>query len=241
MSFDLLFINGCSHSAGSEIEAGGIGEGAFNRENCFGGQLAKQLNVKKINLSQPGGSNDYIANSTMLWCLTNAEKVKNTFFLIHWTSAERTDFFVDKYKTPKYQDWTFDPLFGHIHADHYCSNFTDNDKSYIKQLSKYMFINETHWEINKLLNIIKVQTILKSYNADYAFYNAFTPNINKNRFKKYHDLIDQQKFKNMFDRSQSFYYWALEQGHDIDGQIYWHHKLPAHTAYTKKLFRDLFT
>jgi hypothetical protein len=103
-----------------------------------------------------------------------------------------------------------------------------------------MFINETHWEINKLLNIIKVQTILKSYNANYAFYNAFNSNVNDDRFKKYHDLIDQQKFKNMFDQSQSFYYWALEQGHDINGQMYWHHKLPAHTAYAEKLFRDLF-
>jgi hypothetical protein len=240
MSFDLLFINGCSHSAGSEIEASGVGEGKFNRENCFGGQLSKQLNVQKINLAQPGGSNDYIANSTMLWCLTNTEKIKNTFFLIHWTSAERTDFYTDKFNSPKYQDWTFDPLFGHVHSDHYCSNFNDEDKTYIKKLSKYMFINETHWEINKLLNIIKLQTILKSHNAKYAFYNAFTPCLKKDRFKKYHDLIDQQNFKNMFDQTYTFYYWALNAGHNIDGQLLWHHKLPAHIDYAKKLFRDLF-
>jgi hypothetical protein len=240
MNFDLLFINGCSHSAGSEIEASGIGEGKFNRENCFGAQIAKKLNVDKINLAQPGGSNDYIANSTMLWCLSNIEKIKNTFFLIHWTSAERTDFYTNTYKTPKYQDWTFDPLFGHVHADHYCPNFDSEDLSYIKPLSKYLFINETHWEINKLLNIIKTQSLLKSHGAQYAFYNAFTPCVNNERYKNYHTLIDQENFKYMFEQKQTFYYWALLNGHSIDGQKYWHHKLLAHSGYANKLFFELF-
>ena len=238
MNFNLLFINGCSHSAGSEVEGSGIGEGTFNRENCFGAQLAKKLNVDKVNLAQPGGSNDYIADSTILWCLSNPSLVKNTFFLIHWTSAERTDFYVDEYKTPKYQDWTFDDQFAHIHADHYCPNFSQKDLSYVKQLSKYLFQNETHWEINKLLNIIKTQTILKNFRAQYSFYNAFTPCINNDRFKKYHELIDQSKFKNIFEKEQTFYYWALSKGHDINGQKFWHHKLSAHAEYARKLFLD---
>jgi len=240
MSFDLLFINGCSHSAGSEIEASGIGEGAYNRDNCFGAQIAKNLNIDKINLSQPGGSNDYIADSTMLWCLENAERVKDTFFLIHWTSAERTDFYTNEFNCPKYQDWTFDDKFGHIHSEHYCPNFVENDQRYIKHLSKYLFINETHWEINKLLNIIKTQTILTSFGAQYAFCNAFTECVKDKRFEKYHNLIDQKKFRYMFDKNQSFYFWAIERGHSIEGQLYWHHKLPAHIDYAEKLFLEIF-
>ena len=41
--FKHVLINGCSHSAGSEIEGSGIGEGNFNRDNCFGAQFAKGL------------------------------------------------------------------------------------------------------------------------------------------------------------------------------------------------------
>lgn len=239
MNFNLLFINGCSHSAGSEIEGSGIGEGKYNRENCFGAQLAKKLNVSKINLAHPGGSNDYIANSTLLWCLKNQEQAKKTFFLIHWTSAERTDFYTNNIKQPKYEDWVFDKNFGHIHADHYCPNFPSEDQTYIKQLSKYLFINETHWEINKLLNIIKTQTHLESIGAKYKFYNAFNPCIDETRYYSYHELINRKNFKYLFEKNQSFYFWGLENGFDIEGQMYWHHKLPAHTEYANKLFFEI--
>lgn len=238
--FSLFFINGCSHSAGSEIEGSGIGEGPFNRENCFGSQIAKYLGIDKINLSYPGGSNDYILNSTILWCLENPQQAKNTYFLIHWTSANRTDIYTKSFKSPKYQDWIFDSNYGHVHADHYCPNFEIEDQPYVKKLSKYLFLNETNWEINKFLNIIKLQTFFQNNNYDYSFHNAFTPCKQDKRFKKYVQLINQNKFKNMFDQNETFYYWALNQGHDIAGQKYWHHKLPAHIEYANKLINTLF-
>jgi hypothetical protein len=238
--FDRILINGCSHSAGSEIEASGIGDGKYNRENCFGAQLARILKVGKINLAQPGGSNDYIANSTLLWCLSNPNLVKNTFFLIHWTSAERTDFYTNSYDSPKMQDWAFDTNFGHVHPEYHCPYFPSEDLRYVKQLTKYLFISETHWEINRLMNIIKTQTLLTSLGAKFAFYNAFDPLIKSKRYQKYHQLIDHTKYYKPFKESQSFYYWGIEKGHDINGQVFWHHKLPAHIEYAKKLFRELF-
>lgn len=239
--FNRILINGCSHSAGSEIEASGMGESVFNRENCFGAHLAKMLKVNKVNLAQPGGSNDYIADSTMLWCLEHLELVKNTFFLIHWTSAERTDFYTNSYNSPKSQDWVFDSNFGHIHPEYHCPNFPKEDLAYVKQLTKYLFISETHWEINRLLNIIKTQALLKSLGAKYAFYNSFDPLIKSKRYQKYHQLIDENTYHKPFKQNQSFYYWAIDKGHNIEGQVFWHHKLPAHTAYAKKLFLELFT
>ena len=240
MSFDLLFINGCSHSAGSEIEGSGIGESDYNRENCFGAKLACKLGVKKINLAIPGASNDYIADSTMLWCLNNIEKIQNTYFLIHWTGAERTQFYYKKTAAKKYSDWVFDHFQGHVHPKNYCSSFPKEDISFIKRINKYLFMNEINWEVNKLLNIIRTQTLFRSMGANYAFYNSFTELLNKSRFKKYHKLIDQTNFYNSFDKNQTFYYWALNQGHDINGQMYWHHKEPAHTDWADKLYQDLF-
>lgn len=239
MSVDTLLINGCSHSAGSEIEASGIGEGKFNRDNCFGAQLANKWNIANINLSQPGGSNDYIANSTALWCLTNTEKVSSTFFLIHWTSPERMDVFTKDSCGKKYMDWIFDSKFGHIHPDHYCPNLPNEDKQYASKLSKYLFINETHWEINKLMNMIKTQTILKSFGAKFRFYNAFDVCSESDRYQQYHNLLDLDTTADLFTENQSFYYWAIANGHSIDGQLYWHHKLPAHTAYANKLYAEI--
>ena len=240
MSFDLLFINGCSHSAGSEIEGSGIGEGTYNRENCFGAKLARKLSVDKINLAYPGGSNDYIANSTMLWCLNNPEKVQKTYFLIHWTGPDRTDFYTKESDSPKYQDWCFDDKFAHIHHDHYCPHLQEQEKFLAKKISKVLFLNETNWEINRFLNIIRTQTLLKSLGAQYSFHNAFTSCIKEDRYKKYHDLIDKNHFHNMTEKDCTFYYWALNREHDIKGQLHWHHKEPAHSDWADFLFKSLF-
>jgi hypothetical protein len=85
-----LLVNGCSHTAGSEIEGSGVGEGNYNRQNCYAAQIAKKLNWEYTNIAMPGGSNDYIKRTTMLWILDNPERAKNTHFFINWTGAERT-------------------------------------------------------------------------------------------------------------------------------------------------------
>ena len=85
--YNHLLVNGCSHTAGSEIEGSGIGEGNYNRQNCYAAQIAKKLNWEYTNIAMPGGSNDYIKRTTMLWILDNPERAKNTHFFINWTGA----------------------------------------------------------------------------------------------------------------------------------------------------------
>ena len=81
--FEHILINGCSHTAGSEIEGSGIGEGNYNRDNCFGAQLARKLGVVYTNLALPGASNDYINRTTSMWMLDHAAMAKRTLYLIH--------------------------------------------------------------------------------------------------------------------------------------------------------------
>lgn len=247
-NFKTLLINGCSHSAGSEIgyaakaelAASNMSEDEFNKKNSFGSQLAIKLGVNCINLAQPGGSNEHIANSTMLWCLSNPEEVKNTFFLIHWTASARIDFFVNSCNGNKPLDWVFDEKYGHVHANHFWPYFDQSDVPNIKVLSKHLFINPVHWEVNRLLCIIRTQALLNSMGAKFKFYNAFNPLTEGKRYKKYHKLINKTTFHEPFNQDQSFYYWAINQGHDIKGQLFWHHKLPAHTEYANKLLAELF-
>ena len=98
-NFSHVLINGCSHSAGSEIEASGIGEGNYNRDNSFGAQFAKQLDCTYTNIAYPGASNDYISRTTLYWILDNPTLAKDTLFLIHWTGTDRTEYFYDSGKT----------------------------------------------------------------------------------------------------------------------------------------------
>jgi hypothetical protein len=242
--FKHLLINGCSHSAGSEIEGSGIGEGDYNRAQCFGAQLARRLDCKYSNLAVPGGSNDYIARSTLYWILENQDLAKDTLFLIHWTGSTRTEFFYDGPVDKIYWNWidySFDKQVGHVHFDHHANIFPKTMNSNLQSIEKSLFINETHWEINKYNNIIQTQTLLKSLNLQYVFGNAFQACAQGERYQKYSNLIDRTKFKNPFDEKESFFENCLANGFSVEGQKYWHHKLEAHTYWTDRLFKENFS
>lgn len=246
MAIKHVLINGCSHSAGSEIERSGEGESIYNRENCFGAQFAKKLHVSYTNLASPGAGNDYIFRSTVFWCLNNFNKIKNTFFLIHWTSPWRTEYFVDNHiQEPElfWQDEIYDKNVGYITSGARWNNFLKCDARIVKKLQKNLFLQDTHWHIQKYLNIIYLQTMLKSFKANYLFKNAMTPLLLQPRYEQYSEKIDTTNFIDAYVEDGSFFENCLQAGYDIDGQVYWHHKLPAHKYWANKLyveFKELF-
>lgn len=236
-----VLINGCSHTAGSEIEGSGIGESRYNRENCFGAQLAKKLNLTYTNLALPGGSNDYISRSTIFWCLNNPTLIKDTIFLINWTGSNRTEFFVDDtIDNGFWQDYVYDEKVGHVHFEHVWPGFTKTDKNKLIKASKIIFQYETHWEINRYMNIINLQTILKNYRAKFIFRNGFDYCKIGKRFENYQSLIDTETFRYFDNQKESFFENCLNAGHSVEGQQYWHHKLDAHTYWANKLYQEEF-
>lgn len=241
-----ILINGCSHSAGSEIEGSGIGESNFNRENCFGAQFAKKLNVSYTNLASPGAGNDYICRNTVFWCLNNSDRIKDTLFLIHWTSPWRMEYFVDDHiQEPDlfWQDVVYDKNVGFVTGGDRWNNFLKEDQKIVKRIQKNIFLKDTHWHIQKYLNVIYLQTILKNFKARYIFKNGFDPLPLQTRYDQYSKKIDTKNFVNPFSEDGSFFEHCLQAGHNINGQEFWHHKLPAHTYWANKLyteFKELF-
>lgn len=243
-NFNHILINGCSHSAGSEIEGSGIGEGDYNRENCFGAVLAKRLGLGYTNLALPGGSNDYINRSTNMWILDNFELAKKTLFLIHWTGSNRSEIFFNESNTESY--WNFIPYVsdknvGHIHADHYAPIFPKELQRNLDTLSKHMFINEEHWEINRYLNAINLQTVLESFNFKYIFRNGFQACATDSRYLYYQQKIKQNNFIGFGDTKYSFFEHCLDAGFSVEGQQYWHHRKEAHEYWANILFTQNFS
>lgn len=242
-NFNHLFINGCSHTAGSEIEGSGIGEGNYNRENCFGAQLAAKLGVDHINIALPGGSNDYINRSTYLWILDNLELAKRSLFLIHWTGSNRSEIFFDNSNTDSY--WKFVPYVpdrnvGHVHTSHYAPVFPNDQKRTLEILSKNMFLNEEHWEINRYLNVINLQTILEAYGIPYVFRNSFQSCAIGDRYSYYRSKIKSENFYKFSDNSESFFEHCISAGFSVEGQQYWHHRKDAHTYWANRLYNCNF-
>ena len=242
-NFDHILINGCSHSAGSEIEGSGIGEGNYNREHCFGALLSKRLGVPYTNIALPGASNDYINRTTCMWILDNPTLIKKTLFLINWTGSNRSEIFFNEYTGSTY--WHFiphvsDKSVGHIHTDHYAPMFPEEMHRNLTVLSKYMFVNEEHWEINRYLNIINLQTILKSNNLNYIFKNGFQWCAAGERYNYYRDKIDNKKFIGFDNEEHSFFEHCLNEGFSIAGQQYYHHRQAAHEYWANRLYHENF-
>lgn len=239
--FKHVLINGCSHSAGSEIEGSGIGEGNYNRDNSFGAQFAKGLNCTYTNIAYPGASNDYIARTTMYWILDNKELAKETLFLIHWTGTDRTEYFFEQGTTSAFDfiENAPDTNVAHLHPQHFPDWVPQQWHKNIDTLSNHLFINHTTWDINRYNNIIQTQELLKSYGYKYVFRNAFQCCENKPRYQYYINKLDKDNFLDWDNAEESFYEHCINQGFSVEGQQYWHHGLDAHTYWAKKLL-DLF-
>ena len=63
----------------------------FSVKIRFTGLVSKKMGLEEINISYPGKSNRAIMRTTIEWILDNQDKVKDTFFLIGWTSPHRTE------------------------------------------------------------------------------------------------------------------------------------------------------
>ena len=63
----------------------------FSVKNRFTGLASKKMGLEEINISWPGKSNRAIMRTTIEWILDNQDKVKDTFFLIGWTTPYRTE------------------------------------------------------------------------------------------------------------------------------------------------------
>ena len=241
-NFVNLFINGCSHTAGSEIEASGIGDSEYNRQACFGAKLANKLGVEYINNAMPGASNDYIFRTTALWIQDNLALAKKSLVLIHWTGAARSEYFHTGTNDPGYWDmipFAPDQHVGHLHPG-YFANIPSKNQWNAKVLSKALFMNELHWQVNRYLNILHLQNLLKAHDIKYVFRNALEMCEIDNRYSYYIDRIDKSQYKYFDDQTQSFFEHCLENGHSIEGQLFHHHKEDAHEYWANKLFTEMF-
>ena len=242
-NFEHVFINGCSHSAGSEIAGSSIGDGDDCRNGAFGAKLAKKLNVPWTNIAMPGASNDYIFRTTFFWLNHNIELAKKSLFLIHWTGSARCEYFhdggVDNPFMWHWNPFVPDPNVGHLHPGYHGyvpKHFSKN----ATKICNTLFENEFHWEVNRYLNIIYLQNFLKVHNIPYIFRNAFGSCASGERYGFYEQQVDQTRYVGMQDTNQSFFEHCLDNGFSIEGQLYMHHKEDAHDYWAEKLFNENF-
>lgn len=90
----ILYVNGCSHTAGYEITEPNRWHKELDNVKSFGGLLATKYNLSLINDAIPGQGNESIYSQTVhrILNLLDHHKPEEIFALIGWAGSERRNF-----------------------------------------------------------------------------------------------------------------------------------------------------
>lgn len=236
----ILLVAGCSHTSGSEID--GNQDSAYNRENCFGGVLAKNLDRRQINIAMVAMSNRAIARSVLDWfCAEYDADTMDVMVLIGWTENIRIDFpnphNIDyKQANPAAHRYTeINEQFMQINAGWAGGN--DYEREVIPYWHEYQARHEYMCELECINTVLQMQWFFNSMNVDYLMCNTmkmFSPENSHLQF--YINLVDQRKYMNMLDNDASFFWHYRNAGYENPKAQYWHHNEIPHTLYAEKLF-----
>jgi|TARA_Y100001938_G_C8093282_1_gene436474 hypothetical protein len=156
--------------------------------------LSKKLEIEEINEAQHGGSNDRIIRMTMDWCSNNKSKLKDTLFVIGWTSFNRFEFW-DNFLNRFVQVSNGEP--------------THNDRD-DKRLQLYVnqYWKERHNDLetyDKLLRkVISLQSFFKSNNLSFLFVDAIGNQIKIIKEHRYESFVDKKHWWNYDEQVNSF-------------------------------------
>ena len=166
----ILIANGCSHTAGAEIEEPLQGE---CYEKAWPKKLADSLGYKPVNLAVSGASDDRVVRTTIEY-IGKLKKYPNYdpskfFVVISWPGLHRTELYQTFDNEPGFWDEGWMPM------------VAGNEETYRQQCSKMAFTYYKAWvmrqnihqaSIKFYLNVLLLQNILISNKIKYLFWNS---------------------------------------------------------------------
>lgn len=165
-----LFIIGCSHGMGSEIQGEGIGHFTeTNLEKCYGSLVAKELKLEPVNLSWPGGSNDRMHRVIHGLLNDGFEFFGETYtaktgdkFLIQWTGPDR----IELNTKDGYQNFSVGMGFVGLNPDGTKWETSKDNQKFYKHYVNYIADPE-YTNMLKLKNILSAKYMLDNSGYDY--------------------------------------------------------------------------
>lgn len=198
-----IFANGCSHMSGNYCTGTVENFDVWQERRSPASKLGKLLNVDDVvNYAKGGASNDRIYRTTIQFINDHYYNLHEYFFLIGWTSSDRSELTllgdvntnIIKQKTSaqieQMTDWIIKQDINIVQttSDDF-GNIIDNKNNYLNDF--WYNFSPLYGEIKKINYIIGLESLLKSLNVKYYFYNAIgtlpvrvTKLINESHFYK---------------------------------------------------------
>ena len=235
-----LFVNGCSHTAGAEIEHPGQG---ICYDKAWGKHLADKLDYEYFNYATSGASNARIVRTTYDFIFRYAKKkrdFKNLFIVIMWPGFYRTEIHFEK----KY-DYNWD--------DNWLPIVVGNDKRYYDTLPAPLYNYYQGWVTytdNTMAatefygHLLNLQNLFKRYGVKHMFLNA-TPTCadlaKSKEFDIYSIHVDRNRFPDFRLAEKSYTAMCHQSGksisqYSVESGFNSHYDEEAHKWYAQHLF-----
>lgn len=196
----VLYVNGCSHSAGSEISYPGSYREQNDLDQSFGGIVAKNYNLIHVNDALPGASNKIIQTSTIYSILNLLEKYdpSEIFVIIGWSGYDRAELIWD--------DQLYTVNAGTVNE----TNFDSYPKVIQRKMECWVETVDTRNESQNdfALTYFSVSNFLKLNKIDYFFFNAVTATAlpEKNCLHPLSGNKVNQKLFSLIETDPNFFY-----------------------------------
>jgi hypothetical protein len=242
----LMLINGCSHTAGSEIE---YTNQPFCYDKSWGKWLTDMCGDEYVNISRPGAGNEYICRTTKDWIIENvflskSHNKEDLHVIVMWSGFDRKEIYY--------------PDSNHIDSINPLSKpkvYTKTMQHEMKKLQEVIvyFYDNLYSSLKNIIILNDLLYFLNTYEIKYTFLNALNPFITlqelNNEHKKhvlyqsyYNNLwvfneINKGKHFGIFNKDETFFHhlnnhkdfkWSKfsELGHfGEDGHKYWAEKV----------------
>jgi hypothetical protein len=237
----LLLIAGCSHAAGSEID--GTEDSLFNRKNCYGNLVARELGVKPINIAIVGATNTGIARSVLTWFRDVYDPdTMNVSVLVSWSEPIRMEIpgsHLYDYKTANpYADWFDETQNQYMKVIIGWNGGSDYEKRVIPDYHMFMTNNDHYLQIMSANLVLQLQYLFKANNIDYMMCNSMQQFTEDNEpVKEFISMIDSTKYYKLHEGLESFYPKYANLGYINEKAKYWHHGEKPHKLFAEELLR----
>ena len=244
-----IFANGCSHTAGAEMEFEGQNT---CYEKAWPAVMAKYLDKESINLAVSGGSSKRVVRTTMLYFGNYPQRLKDSFVIIGWPGPHRSEIRTGhRVNTNIPKEVTKD-----TDDEYWFFMAPGNNESFKKRMKQgnidknlfnyyrmyYAMTTERQFWVEYFVHLISLQNYLKALQVPYLFYNA-TSTLHVDKI--YHNLRQQLDTRlwvgNVHVHEDSyarqvqaagFDYpeWSLTNHYGEDGHAWWAKRLISYIA-----------
>lgn len=235
----IMLINGCSHTAGYEID--GTDDSEYNRAHSFGNQLAEIRGYTPINIALGSQSNPAIARGILDWFHKHYDAdTMEVYVCVGWTESTRIDFpspFVVDYRSNNpavefYCEHTSEFL--QINSGWRGNN--DVEKEVIPYWHDFQVRHPTMLELISVNAVLQLQYYFGMHDIDYVMCNTMYMFTSPNKYLTfYYNLVDRSHYFKMLDNEQAFYWHYKNQGYENPKARYWHHGQDVHSLQAQRL------